>query len=132
MGTSLDRPLLEGGKEPVGVAAVPLLRQDHNIDQVGHSAAQPVAQAPDPVTDLVAEHEVTLLRTAGTARHLVLLLDELGVPGCKVAVLFHFPDDEFAHGALPEREMPCSVRNVGASPRVPARASRLTMPASRS
>ena len=43
------------------MAAMPLLRQDHDIHQVGHSAAQPVAQAADPVADLVAENEVTLI-----------------------------------------------------------------------
>src|SRR6266540_6212189 len=49
------RPLLERRQKPVGVALVPLLRQDHHIDQVRHPTPEPVAQATDPVTNLVAE-----------------------------------------------------------------------------
>jgi hypothetical protein len=32
------------------------------------------------------------------------LLDELGVPGRKIVVLFHFPDDDLAHDSLPDME----------------------------
>ena len=61
VGARLGGPLLEGRQQAVGVALVPLLRQDHHIDQVGHAAPEPVAQAADPVADLVAEDEVVLV-----------------------------------------------------------------------
>ena len=57
----LGRPLLERRQQPVGVAPMPLLRQDHHVHQMGHSAPEPVPQAPDPVPDLVAENEVMLV-----------------------------------------------------------------------
>jgi hypothetical protein len=83
------------------MAPVPLLRQDHHILKVGDTAAEPVAQAPDPVPDLVAENEVAMVHGAGpAARLLLLLLEELGVPGGKIAVLLHFPNRELAHDAL--------------------------------
>ena len=64
----LDGPLLEGRQQAVGVAPVPLLRQDHHVHQVGHAAPEPVAQAPDPVADLVAENEVMLVDGARPSR----------------------------------------------------------------
>src|SRR5690349_19897906 len=61
MPAGLSRTPFEGRQQPVGVAFVPLLRQDHHVDQMGHPTSEPVAQAPDPVPDLVAENEVMVI-----------------------------------------------------------------------
>ena len=94
----LGRPLLERRHQPVGVAPVPLLRQDHHVHQVGHSAPEPVPQAPDPVADLVAENEVMLVDGARRAGRGVLLFEQLGEPGREILVLSHLSNRELAHG----------------------------------
>ena len=118
VGAGLGRPLLEGRQQPVGVAPVPLLRQDHHVHQVGHPAPEPVAQAPDPVADLVAENEVMLVERAGPRRLVLLLLEELGEPGREVLVLSHLSNRELAHGStcLPEVIPISCCCNTNASP----------------
>ena len=97
MGARLDRPLLESCQKPVGVAPVPLLRQDHHVNQVGDPAPEPVPEPPDPVADLVAEYEVVLVERARPAGGILLLLEELGEPGREVLVLSHLSNCELAH-----------------------------------
>src|SRR5258707_118671 len=91
------RPLLERRQKPMGVALVPLLRQDHHIDQVRHPTLEPVAKATDPVTNLVAEDEIVLVQSGGSPIGVLLLVEQIREPGREVLVLFHFPNREFAH-----------------------------------
>src|SRR5688572_18726013 len=51
----LGRALFEGRKEPMGVALVPLVREDADVEHLRDAATNGVAQAADPVADLVSE-----------------------------------------------------------------------------
>src|SRR5262249_2936314 len=102
--TRFDRPFLEGGHQPVGVAPVPLLRENHHINQVGNPTAEPVTQTPDPVADLVAEYEVVLVKGPSPAGRVLLLLEELGEPGREVLVLSHLSNCELAHDLTASEE----------------------------
>src|SRR4051812_7908639 len=97
MAAGVGGALLEGREQSVRVALVPLLRQDHHVHQVGHPAAEPVAQAADPVADLVAQNEVVLVEGAGRAGVTFFLVEELGEPGREVLVLSHLSNGELAH-----------------------------------
>ena len=96
-GRNPDGPLLEGIQKPVGMATVAFLRQDRNVHKMGHPAPQPVPQAPDPVTDLVAENEVAFIERAGPSGRILFLLEDLREPRCKVLVLLHVTNRQLAH-----------------------------------
>src|SRR3954453_21825435 len=106
MGAGIHRTFLESRQEAVGVTVVALLGEglrgeDEYALEVTPPAPEPVTKPPDPVPDLVAENEVALVDGTGPAACLLLLLEELGVPGGEVAILLHFPDRELAHGPQP-------------------------------
>src|SRR4051794_38805623 len=101
MGAGIHRTFLESRQEAVGVTVVALLGEDEHVLEVSHPAPEPVTKPPDPVPDLVAENEVALVDGTGPAACLLLLLEELGVPGGEVPSLPLSPDRESPHGPPP-------------------------------
>src|SRR4051794_22193628 len=98
MGAGIHRTFLESHQEAVGVTVVALLGEDEHVLEVSHPAPEPVTKPPDPVPDLIAENEVALVDGTGPAACLLLLLEELGVPGGEAAILLLSRDRELAHG----------------------------------
>src|SRR3954470_18114336 len=121
MGTGLDRALLKGGEQAMGVTTVTFLGENHDINQMGDTRSEPEPQPPDPVADLVAEDEVAFVERAGPAGRVLFLLEDFGEPGREVLVLFHVPDCQLAHlpPSSPMGDSHPSVSNTNATPAVP-------------
>jgi hypothetical protein len=78
--------LLEGLQQPEAVSLVSFDRQDTDVEDLGHSAAEDIPEPAHPVPDLVGEDQVTFLNGAGVGA------GQLSEPGGKLLALLHFAD----------------------------------------